>query len=352
MPPGGIADRSLEQADRIRNLDRLAIVLRHGDGEKARIGRAIDAAAQRAHQIAKTIFAAVHIGPPVPALVRVHIGDEDLRQMHLVGDRAPAPAVARFDHREHGPRPHVGAQVKAPDVPDVAAVLARDVVPAGLGKVGRPHFRPQRAAPGDFGLFVTPGLGGDRHHAGIGDIDRLAGFQIDGGKQAFDWPGPHIGVAWLGVARHFQEALTCFLGAKISRRERQAKHPTGGETALRQTLDHARIRQRHAARAHHLTEQQIRLARGRLPGGGAAGREINGRLMYRPRLAHHGNGAPRQARARPPCRNRRLVGLIEVDAVKPRLRPELAFAGENGLDPTKLSAGQRVERMRRLGLLG
>ena len=220
-------------------------------------------------------------------------------------------------------------------------------------KVGWPGFRPQRAAPGDFGLLVAPGLGGDRHHAGIGDVDRLAGFQIDGGKQAFDRAGPHIGIAWLGVARHFQEALACFcLGAEISRRQRQAKHPTGGETAFCQTLHHARIRKRNAARAHHLTLQQVRLAGGRLPRGGAAGRKIDRRLMHRPRLAHHGNGAPRQARARPPCRNRRLVGLIEIDAVKPRLRPELAFAGENGLDPTKLGARQRIERMRRLRLLG
>src|SRR3954451_5410926 len=34
MPPGGIADRSFENADRIRNLDWLALVLRHGHGEE------------------------------------------------------------------------------------------------------------------------------------------------------------------------------------------------------------------------------------------------------------------------------------------------------------------------------
>jgi hypothetical protein len=73
--------------------------------------------------------------------------------------------------------------------------------------------------------------------------------------------------------------------------------------------------------------------------------------MQCPRFAHHGNGAPRQARARPPRHDRGLVGLIEIDAVKTRLWPKLAFGRENGLDLTKLGAGQRVESMRGLRLL-
>jgi hypothetical protein len=46
MPPSGIADRSFEHADRIRNLDRLAVVLRHGRGEETRIGRTVASSAQ------------------------------------------------------------------------------------------------------------------------------------------------------------------------------------------------------------------------------------------------------------------------------------------------------------------
>ena len=198
MPPGGIADRSFEHADRIRNLDRLAVVLRHGHGEETRIGRTVDAPAQRTEEITKTVFAAVHVGSPIPALVRVHVGNEDFGQMHLVGDRAPARTVTRLDHRKHSPRALVGPQVKTPHVPDEAAFLYCDVVPAGLGKACRFGFGPQSAALSHLHLVITPGFSGDRHHAGIGHIDRLAGFQIDGRKQAFDRAGPDIGVcsAW------------------------------------------------------------------------------------------------------------------------------------------------------------
>src|SRR6185312_1994282 len=55
MPPGGIADRSFEHADGIRNLDRLAVVLRHGHGEETGIRRTVDALAQRAEKITKTV---------------------------------------------------------------------------------------------------------------------------------------------------------------------------------------------------------------------------------------------------------------------------------------------------------
>ena len=272
--------------------------------------------------------------------------------MHLVGDRAPTHAVTRLDHRKHGPRALVGPQVKTPHVPDEAAFLHCDVVPGGLGKACRIRFRPQRAVRGDLRLAVTPGLCGDRHNAGIGYIDRLAGFQIDCRKQAFDRAGPNIGARRLGVARHFQETLALFfLAAEISGGKRQAEHLTGRETALRQGLHHARIRKRHVGRANHLAKQQGRFAGHRLPCGHAAGRQVDGCLMHRPRLAHHGNGAPRQARARPPHGYRGLLGFVEIDAVKARLRPELAFCLENGLDLAKFGAGQCVERMRGLRLL-
>ena len=197
---------------------RLAVVLRHRDGEETRIGRTVDALAQRAQQIAKTVFAAVHVGSPVPALVRVHVGNEDFGQMHLVGDRAPARAVTRLDHRKHGPRPHVGPQVKAPHVPDEAAFLDCDVVPAGLGKACRFGFRPQRAARGDFGLVITPGFSRRpaRMPVSITSI-ALPVFRSTVANR------PSIGRAQtleslrLGVARDFQETLALFfLAAEIS----------------------------------------------------------------------------------------------------------------------------------------
>ena len=108
---------------------------------------------------------------------------------------------------------------------------------------------------------------------------------------------------------------------------------------------------RHIGRTNHLAEQQRRFARDSLPRGHATSRQIDGSLMHRPCFAHHGDGATRQTRARPPRRDHGLVGLVKIDVVKACLRSKLAFCLENGLNLMEFSAGQRVEGMRGLRLL-
>jgi hypothetical protein len=122
-------------------------------------------------------------------------------------------------------------------------------------------------------------------------------------------------------------------------------------TPLGQRLRHTRICKRYVGRANHLAQQQRRLARDRLPRGHAAGRQIDRSLMHRPRFAHHGDGATRQTRARPPRRDYGLFGLVKIDVVKACLRSKLAFCLENGLNLMEFGAGQRVEGMRGLRLL-
>ncbi len=347
MPPGGIADRALEDADRIRNFNRLAIVLRHADGDEAGIGRAVNPLPQRTQGISKTVFGAVHIDPKVPALVRVHVGDKHFGQMHLVGDGAPARTIARLDHGEHQSRPLVRTEVEAPHVPDETTVFDRDIVSARLGEARRFRLRTQRGAFRHLGPLIAPCFARHRHHARIGDVQHLAGLQVDRRKQALDRAGPVVRANWLADAWHLDQTAALLLtGSEIPGRERQAERLVGREAAFCQALDHPLIRKRKAGRAHDLFEQEGRLAGDRLPGGDAAGREVDGRFMHRSRLAHHRNGAARKCGARPPGNDRGFCRLFEIDSVEARLWPELSVRLEQLLDLVNLRGRQRVQRMR------
>ena len=61
VAPGRIADAALEDADRVGNLGRCAIVLRHHGRKEGGVGGAVHALAQRAQEDAETVLAAVHV---------------------------------------------------------------------------------------------------------------------------------------------------------------------------------------------------------------------------------------------------------------------------------------------------
>ena len=313
MPPGGIADVALEDADRVRNGERRAFVCMHRGGQEGGVGRAIDAGPERRKEDAKSVFAAVHVCPPVPAVVRVHVGHEDFRQVRLVEDAAPALALAHVYVGQNDARPLVHPCPEAPDVPGDQSVLDGDVGSARLRECGRTGCRTQGTGTGlDLGLAVAPAVLGHGTNAGVEDLDHIAGVQVDHRIKPLDRLGVEIRALRQNVTGNLHQAPAIFLGkAETSGRQRQAEHLLGGEAALFKAGDEGRVAGRKLHRGHELGEQDHRFAAGRLHRHDpVAGKVDLGDEGSRVVLEMHFDRA-RLRVALPPCKNDGLLRLFQ-----------------------------------------
>ena len=146
MPPEDVAGRALEDAAGVGRALRQTAFVGNDQIQPDRVGRAIGAALQRAARQTERVaqLAAIEERAVVPALVGIHVGDEQLRDRPLVKHRPVALAVLVFHERDDRAAAGLEPHVELPPIPSHHRAVAREAGSHRLRDVERRQRGPRR----------------------------------------------------------------------------------------------------------------------------------------------------------------------------------------------------------------
>ena len=187
-----------------------------GQVEELRLLRAVDTGLERRDEIAEPELARVHVGLVGPGRIGIHVGDEELRHRHLIGDH---PSV-ELRKRQDRPRPPVAAHMEGPVLPgDFARVLDCEV--HALAR--RDLDRLQRLARFRQVGAIALGRRGQGDDLAVDHIDHLACIRVDDAHEVFDGARQRrMQFLLAAVAGHFEDPPPCSILRSGNSRRRPA----------------------------------------------------------------------------------------------------------------------------------